>query len=355
MREGSGTMTTMSYYRTVPERVQVPLDPEVATFLAAGAGAPPVETVPITELRANVVRQSAARPKLDEPVAAIEDRAVPGPHGAIPIRLFTPPGTGPFPVLLYLHGGGWVMCSVETHTDLCRSLCGRSGAIVVSVDYRLAPEHKFPVALDECYAALDWIALSAADIGGDAARLAVGGDSAGGNLTAALALRVRDTSGPSLAMQVLLYPALDCAFDTASYHENAEGFGLNRSEMMFFWEQYLADPCDADNPWASPLRAPDLRGLPPALIQTADYDPLRDEGEAYAARLARAGVPVQVTRYLGMNHGFTGRAGVITRGRDGLDEIAAALRAAWGTEGNGTAYVEQPAPAMPSPLASRVP
>jgi acetyl esterase len=323
-------MATLGDVRTVPETEQLPLDPEVAAFLAAGGGAPPIETLPIAEIRANAERQSAARPKLDEPVAAIADRVIEGPHGPLRLRIVTPHGTGPFPVLLYIHGGGWVMCSVETHTDLCRSLSRRAGALVVSVDYRLAPEHRFPVALDECHAALDWVAAHAADVGGDAARLAVGGDSAGGNLAAALSLRVRDSGGPALAMQVLMVPALDCAFDTASYHQNADGMGLTRSEMIFFWDQYLADPRDAENPLASPLRAPDLSRLPPALIQTADYDPLRDEGEAYAARLADAGVPVQVTRYLGMNHGFAGRAGIISRGRDALDEIAAALRAAWG-------------------------
>jgi acetyl esterase len=322
-------MTTSVDVGTYPETERIPPDPEVIAFLAEGAEAPPAETVPIAEMRESIARQVAARPKLNEPVAAVADRTMPGPHGEIPLRLYTPAGAGPFPILLYLHGGGWVMGNLETHDDLCRSLCRRAGALVVAVDYRLAPEHPFPVALDESCAALAGVVERADEIGGDPARLAVAGDSAGGNLAAALALRVRDAGGPALALQVLIYPALNYAFDTASYHELADGYGLTRPEMIFFWNHYLASPADGEHPYASPLRAPDLSDLPPALVITAGYDPLRDDGEAYAARLARAGTPARLTRYAAMNHGFVSRAGIFAHGRRAIDEIAGALRESW--------------------------
>jgi acetyl esterase len=272
-------------------------------------------------------------PKLNEPVGRVADRTVSGPHGAIPVRVYSPADPGPSLILIYVHGGGWVMGSLDTHDDCCRSLCHRAGAVVISVGYRLSPEHRYPVAIDECVAVMNWVAAAASELGGDGNRIAVAGDSAGGNLVAALTLRLRDEGGPMPGFQVLICPALNYGFDTASYHELAEGFGLNRTEMMYYWDQYLADPADGSSLYASPLRAGDLRGLPPALIITAGFDPLHDEGEAYAARLARAGVPVRLTRYSAMNHGFILRAGIVEQGRRGLDEIAAALRGAWLTEG----------------------
>jgi acetyl esterase len=254
---------------------------------------------------------------------------VPGPAGDVPIRVYTPAGTAPFPILLYIHGGGWVIGSRDSHDDLCRSLCHRAGALVVSVEYRRSPEHKFPAALEDCYAALSWCARHATGRG-DGSRLAVAGDSAGGNLSAALTLYARDQGGPPLRLQVLIYPVTNCGFDTASYHENAEGFGLMRDAMIHYWNCYLAKPEDGRNPYASPLQAADLRGLPPALIQTAQYDVLRDDGEAYAARLRRAGVPVRCTRYLAMVHGFIQFGGAYEHGRVGVQEIAEALREAFG-------------------------
>ncbi len=319
----------MDHLTTFPETTPVPLDPKVAADLRARADATPFYRMPVPQGRAAYEAMTAAAPKLNEPVGAVEDRTVPGPGGDLPVRVYAPAGRGPFPVLLYIHGGGWVIGSRDSHDDLCRSLCSRSGAAVVSVDYRRSPESRFPAALEDCSAALAWCAGGAAGLG-DGRRLAVAGDSAGGNLAAALALSARDRGGPPLRLQVLIYPATNPAFDTASYHENAEGYGLLRDAMIHYWDCYLAGPADRANPYASPLQAPDVKGLPPALIQTAQYDVLRDDGEAYTARLRRAGVPVRCTRYLAMNHGFVQFAASYAHGRAALEEIGAALREAFG-------------------------
>ena len=310
------------YLRTYPETPPVPLDPQVAADLRARAGVTPFFRMPPNDARSAFEALAAAAAKLDEPIAHVEDRSIPGPGGAIGLRIYSPLGPKPHASLLYIHGGGWVVGSPRSHDDLCRSLCHRAGVTVASVDYRLSPEHKFPAALHDCYAALEWLAQQTA--GG---RLAVAGDSAGGNLSAALALHARDRGGPPIHLQVLIYPVTNHNLDTASYHQCAEGFGLMRDAMRYFWESYLTRPADGDDPYASPLRAPDLTGLPPALIQTAQYDVLRDDGEAYAARLRRAGLPVRCTRYLAMNHGFVQFAGQYVQGRVALDEIAAAIQA----------------------------
>lgn len=319
----------MDHLTTFPATSPVPLDPKVAADLRARAGATPFYQMPLPEGRAAYEAMTAAAVKLNDPVARVEDRTLAGPGSDVPVRVYTPNGKGPFPILLYLHGGGWVIGSRDSHDDLCRSLCHRAGTVVVSVDYRRAPEHKFPAALEDSYAALCWCAQRAAELC-DGSRLAVAGDSAGGNLSAALSLYARDRGGPPLRLQVLIYPATNYGFDTASYHENAEGFGLLRDAMIHYWNSYLAKPEDGRNPYASPLQAADLRGLPPALIQTAQYDVLRDDGEAYAARLQRAGVPVQCTRYLAMNHGFVQFGGAYAHGCVAVQEIADALRKASG-------------------------
>lgn len=318
----------MDYLSTFPALKSVPLDAQVAADLQARAGATPFYKMPLAEGRAAFDAMMATAPKLGDPVARVEDHAIPGPAGTLPIRVYTPAGMAPFPVLLYIHGGGWVIGSRDSHDDLCRSLCNRAGAVVVSVDYRRAPEHKFPAALEESYLALKWCASGAGGLG-DGVRLAVAGDSAGGNLSAALSLYSRDQGGPPLRLQVLIYPATNYAFDTASYHKYAEGFGLLRDAMIYYWNSYLARPADGHNPYASPLQAADLRGLPPALIQTAHFDVLRDDGEAYAARLCRSGVPVRCTRYLAMNHGFVQFGGAYEHGRVAVQEIADALREAF--------------------------
>jgi acetyl esterase len=249
----------------------------------------------------------------------------------VPVRVYTPAGTGPFPALVYFHGGGWVLGGIESHDDLCRVLTNRAGCVTVSVDYRLAPESKFPAAAEDAFAATRWVAENAVAIGADPARIAVGGDSAGGNLSAVVAQMTRDRGGPQLAHQVLLYPAVDAAMDTASYRTNADGYLLTRADMIWFWKHYLSSEAERSNPYASPLRAKNMAGLAPALILTAEYDPLRDEGEAYGVRLRQAGVPVTCTRYDGAIHGFVSLSNVADIGKKGVEQVSAALRAAFGT------------------------
>nr|WP_305882598.1 alpha/beta hydrolase [Haloplanus ruber] len=238
----------------------------------------------------------------------VRNLSIPGPGGdpevPIAIRTYTPPGDAARPVFVYFHGGGWVRGDLDTHDGLCRLLAEAADCVVVSVDYRRAPEHRFPAAVHDAYAATAWAADHAAIVGGDPDRVAVGGDSAGGNLAAAVTLLARERGGPELAHQVLLYPVTDYAFDTASYDENAAGYLLSRASMRWYWERYLGDDIDGANPYASPLRATDLSGVPSATVITAGYDPLRDEGAEYADRLREAGVSVTHENYPGMVHVF---------------------------------------------------
>ena len=305
----------------------MPLDPQAKALLAqlAASGAPPYHQLPVEEARRlMLVRIPAAEP---EAVASVEDISISGPGGPLGLRIYTPNGTHPFPVLIYFHGGGWVMGSLDSHDAACRGLANAAGCIVVSVDYRLAPEHKFPAAVEDSYAATLWVAEHGDSLGVDAKRIAVGGDSAGGNLAAVVALMARDRGDPYLAFQLLVYPITDYSFDTPSYQENAEGFMLTKADMVWYWAHYLRSDADGQNPYASPLRAEDLRGLPPALVITAELDPLRDEGEAYAARLKQAGVRVKHTRYQGMIHGFFSRAAILDQGKVAIREAGDALRA----------------------------
>jgi acetyl esterase len=261
------------------------------------------------------------------PVAAVVDRIIPGPASDLPVRVYTPEGRGPFPLLVFFHGGGWVLGDLDTHDPICRALCAGSGCVVVSVGYRLAPEHRFPAATDDALAATRWVAEQAAGIGGDPARLALAGDSAGGNLSAVTALRIRDEGGPPLRGMLLIYPALGYHTPpTPSYIENAEGYGLTREAALWFWEQYLADESQAANPHAAPLLAPDLSGLPPALVITAEYDVLRDEGERYVEQLRTAGVPARLSRYDGVNHRFAELIGILDQAEQARDEMCAWLR-----------------------------
>jgi acetyl esterase len=261
-------------------------------------------------------------------VYQIEDRVILGAAGPIPIRIYTPAGDGPFPVLVYFHGGGWVLGSIETHDPICRALTRLVGCIVVSVDYRLAPEYPFPIPLEDCYAAVCWVARCSANINGDAQRLAVAGDSAGGNLAAAVALTARDRGTPPLAYQVLLYPVMDYAFDTDSYREYGDGYFLTKDMMVWFWQHYLRDQADGFYPQAAPLRAQNLYGLPSTLLLTAEFDPLRDEGEAYAERLQAAGSQVEYRCYAGMIHGFLGLTSMLDTAARAMTETAATLRIA---------------------------
>ncbi|HEY8491534.1 MAG TPA: alpha/beta hydrolase [Dehalococcoidia bacterium] len=306
------------------------LDPKVKAVLdmLAAAGAPPLNTLAPEEAR-RLMKAGRLMPPQPDPVARVEDRTIPGPAGEIPVRVYTPAGSPPFPLVVFFHGGGWVICDLDTHDPVCRALANAAGAVVMSVDYRLAPEHRFPAAAEDAYAAVCWAGAHAAELGGDAARLAVAGDSAGGNLATVAALMVRDRGGPPLRFQALVYPVTDCNFETPSYRENAEGYMLTRDAMRWFWSHYAPGEADAASPYASPLRAPDLRGLPPALVITAEFDPLRDEGEAYARRLQEAGVPTVLTRYDGVIHGFFTMLDILDQARQAVDQVGAALRRAF--------------------------
>jgi acetyl esterase len=259
------------------------------------------------------------------PVAAVEDRVLPGPGGDLTVRIYTPDAPSPAPAFIYLHGGGWVMGSIDAVDAPLRAVANGSGCVVCSVDYRLAPEHPFPAALDDVRAVLGWVTERAGLLSIDPGRIALGGDSAGGNLAAATTLAERGR-GRHISGQVLIYPVLDHDFERPSYVANAEGFGMTRDIMKWYWDHYLPDPERRSDPLASPLRAPDLRALPPALVITAEHDVLRDEGEDYAARLRAAGVDVTLSRYDGMVHGFFRTAGAVDGGRALIDEIATWLR-----------------------------
>jgi acetyl esterase len=263
-------------------------------------------------------------------IASVEDRRIPGPAGDIPIRIYAPEGRVPQPVLVYFHGGGFVIGSLTSHDPICRVLAHRIPAIVVAVDYRLAPEHPFPAAAEDASAATRWIVEHAREIGGDPVRIAVGGDSAGGNLSAVVSLLARERGGPKLVHQLLIYPVTDYSFETPSHVANAEGYFLTRSLMKWFLGHYFAGATERADPRFAVLRAADLRGLPPATVLTAEFDPLRDEGESYAAKLRAAGVAVKVTRFDGMIHGFFTMPALFRQADDAIDGAADALRGAFG-------------------------
>jgi acetyl esterase len=290
----------------------MPLDPDLKALLDNAPASPALETLGASEARA--LYESRPRPPAPD-VGAVAERVIQGPGGALRLRIYTPAGgSGPYPLLVFFHGSGFVLCSLDTHDGICRQLCAGAGYVIVSVDYRLAPEAKFPAATEDCLFATRWAADHAAELNARSNCIVVGGDSAGGNLAAVTALRVRDEGGPALAGQLLIYPVVDYHTPgTPSYLDNAEGYGLSRAGMIWFWDQYLGSAADAAHPHASPLRAASLDRLPKALVYTAEFDPLRDEGEAYGARLEAAGVPVRSIRWDGMNHGFFGLAGWVTK------------------------------------------
>ena len=309
----------------------MPLDPQARLMIERlqALNLPPVSKMTPSEARESVRQRSAALPRED--VASVRDHRVPVTGGTILVRVYTPRGSAPLPALVYFHGGGWVTGDVETHEGICRTLANAAGCVVASVDYRCAPEFAYPTAAEDCFAATRWVVDSARALGVDARRLAVCGDSAGGNLAAAVALMARDRGGPKLALQVLVYPITDCDFERPSYGENAEGYLLTAESMRFYWDQYVPNPADRTQPYVSPIRAASLAGLPPALVITAEYDPLRDEGEAYAEKLADAGVPVTQSRYPGMIHAFFRFTNVMDAARAAVAEVVAALQKAWGT------------------------
>ncbi|HLJ32882.1 MAG TPA: alpha/beta hydrolase [Ktedonobacteraceae bacterium] len=312
----------------------MPLDPQVALLIQAEANTPEMYTLSVEDARQQVLLSVAALKGEKEPIKSVENHEIPGPGGVIPVRIYTPEGEVPLPILVYFHGGGWVLCNLDTHDSICRGLANLVGCIVVSVDYRLAPEHKYPAAVEDCYAATCWVAQNAAAIGGDATRLAVGGDSAGGNLTAVVNLIARDEGGPSISFQLLIYPVTDYHTPgTPSYIENQEGYLLSREDMIWYFGHYLSSPDEAQDPHVSPLKASDLSNLPSAMVITAEFDLLRDEGEAFAQRLQEAGVPVILKRYNGLIHGLFGKDDGIDQAIQAQIDAANVLREAFSRKG----------------------
>jgi acetyl esterase len=308
----------------------MPLDAQTKALMdqLASAGLPLISSLPLEQAR-RVAFAAFPTDKLEH-VACIEDRKIPGPAGSIMIRTYLPEGSGLFPALVYFHGGGFVLGDLESHDPLCRSLTNAARCATVAVEYRLAPENKFPAAPDDCYAATHWVSENGAEIGVDGSRLAVGGDSAGGNLAAAVALMARERKTPQLRLQLLMYPSLDATCSGDSYRRIENQFPPIQ-DCKYFWSSYIRSEVDRKNPLVSPVFASDLKGLPPALVITAEYDPLIDEGELYAEKLREAGNEVTQSRYSGTIHGFVSMAGVIDKGKAGIAEAAAALRRTLGT------------------------
>src|ERR1700736_687647 len=288
----------------------VTLDPDAAAVFKGyqEAGRPPYETVSPAEARDLYLKGRVVTNPEPSELKSVEPLGIPAPHGAIPARIYTPKtlrkADGMAPCLVFFHGGGWVIGDLDSHDVVCRKLANEGELIVISVDYRLAPEHKFPAAVDDAIAATKWIANNSKQVGVDASRLMVGGDSAGGNLAAVVAISARDGNGPKIAGQVLIYPATDFAMTHPSHSEPETSILLTHTVIRWFCNHYLNGPADIDNWKASPARATTLAGLPPAYVLTAGADPLRDEGEEYAKRLKEAGVSVTYQHFPGQFHGF---------------------------------------------------
>ncbi|MGM9950322.1 MAG: alpha/beta hydrolase [Lysinibacillus sp.] len=287
------------------------------------AGAPPMSTLTPEEARTSMDIGLLAG--IPEAVASVEERRIPGPAGDIPVRIYTPEGQGPFPAIIYYHGGGWVIGNLDVVDVPCRLLANRTGCVVISVDYRLAPEHPFPAPAEDAYAAVEWVANHGETIFVDTSKLVVSGDSAGGNLAAVVCLMAKDKGGPEISYQILFYPVTEHSYNTKSYQDNAQGYFLTKDSMEWFWNHYLQEEENGEHPYASPLRAEDVSGLPPALVITAEYDPLRDEGEAYAKKLLDAGVGITLKRYEGMIHGFIWMSGALPQGGEAIELAAEEL------------------------------
>jgi acetyl esterase len=280
----------------------VNLDPQIAALIETlDAGFPPVHTMTGAQARA-LIRSRFVPAVEPEPVAEVRDQTISGPGGDIPVRIYRPDGES-LPILVYAHGGGFVFCDLDSHDGLCRDIANRIPAVVVSVAYQLAPEHRWPAAAGDFYAATQWVAHNASNLGGDPGRIVVGGDSAGGNLAAVTALMARDLGGPALAAQLLIYPVLAADFGTESYRLFGRGYYNPKPAMQWYWDQYLPSKTDRAHPYATPANA-DLHGLPSAVVVIAGHDPLRDEALTYAAALEEAGVPVVRAQFDSAIHGF---------------------------------------------------
>jgi acetyl esterase len=307
----------------------MPLHPQAEAFLrqVRSLNIPPIDQLSIENVRAMAV----PLPGPLEPIAKSQDRTIPGSDGnEIPVRIYWPQGwtpeSAPKTVVVYFHGGGWVIGTLDLYDSSCHALANRADCVFVSVDYRMAPENQFPCAVDDCHEATQWVSDHASELGIDKDRIAVAGDSAGGNLAAGVCLMARDRGTVNIAHQVLIYPITDDNFETPSYRDNAEDYFLTRHSMMWFWDQYVPDQSARDNPYVSPLKAESLADLPPAYLMTAEFDPLRDEAEAYATLLKEAGVVVDFERYDGMIHGFFRRVDLYDQARIAQEKVASVIR-----------------------------
>ncbi|WP_407538267.1 alpha/beta hydrolase [Deinococcus radiomollis] len=306
----------------------MPLVPELQAMLAQTPPAP-AERPSMEQMRAIAVANSAQLPKRPTSIAETREIVIPGPASELPARVYTPTGMGPFPLIAFFHGGGFVAYNLDTHDSVCRELCQNVGAVVVSVEYRLAPEFRFPHPTDDAYASVKWLGEHAQELGADPARMAVAGDSAGASLSLATALQLRDSGGPALAAQLLIYPAADMSGQTEypSRTENGEGYFLTAEAMKFFGAMYLNSPEDALHPHVSPLHSADLKGLPPTLVLTAEFDPLRDEGKALADKLKSEGVDTTYRPGPGLIHGYANMTGFVPAAAQMMDDAAAWLKA----------------------------
>lgn len=312
----------------------MPFDPQVRQWRERRIAdqVRPLYTQTLAEARAADLAEIQAGGGDPEPVSEVLDLQMPATGGPLPLRVYRPAGIADQPALVYFFGGGWTLGQIETCDGICRTLANAVGCVVIAAGYRLAPEHKFPGAVNDCYDAVSWIAEHAEELGIDPGRLAVGGDSAGGNLAAAVTLLARQQGGPPLAAQLLVYPNTCYGADTPSIRENDDPSMFNRRSVEWYWGHYLSSPEDGQNPLASPLLAADHSGLPAALVITAEYDPLRDEGEQYAHRLREAGVPTELCRYDGMMHGFFLMYPMLEGGRRAVDHAVGFLRAQFGLD-----------------------
>ena len=298
------------------------LAPEIKAFLEAGAaaGLPQVWEVPVDVIRKNTQSRPALAGPV-EPVHEIVNRYIPGPTADLPIRIYRPTSASNAPAIVYFHGGGWVLNFLDIYDASLARLANQSGATIISVNYQKAPEHPFPIPFDDCYATLLWVIANAAELNIDPTKIGVAGDSAGANLASGVALKARDKK-IALAFQLLIYPCNDRNFDTESYIKNATGYGLSTQAMQWFWDQYLQGSQHDSNPYAIPMCASSFSGVAPAIIITAQYDPLISDGERYAALLERDGVSVIYTEYAGMIHGFFTNMAVTPTAREAIDAVA---------------------------------